>query len=145
MTVQYTVFDTSTGEILRTGECMTVAQAQLQGSTPGTSVLTVGSDPTSQVVQDPGGFPGIVNKPPSPMSADKTSIHADGVEQLTISSVPIGSVARFTVPDNQGFAAVPDQTVNDGSLAVTTTVIGTYVIRVQAFPNTDFMVTFNAV
>lgn len=150
MTVKWTVYDSTSGEILRTGEAMTVAQANLQGNTPGTKVVVVGSDPVAQKVDisNPSApvvsarLPMTVNG--TQISASKTSIIANGIDSATISPVPNGATYLLTVPSGLGIAEYPIGTINDGSLVLTTTVPGIYTLLIQYGTNLDFTVTINA-
>lgn len=147
MTVAFTVFDTASGEILRTGNAMTVAQAQLQAG-PGEKVITVGTDPLTQVISNPGSdYPGIINKPGSGnlnISVDKTAMLANGVDKVTFSGIPTGAVAKFGVPADQGVIPVADTTINDGTLVVTTKIPGDYTVLISVFPAQDYQVTIHA-
>jgi hypothetical protein len=149
VTIQYTVYD-STGAILRTGSALTTAQAQLQASTPGTSVVTVGSDPATQVVDvTPSGTGGPIAKVAmnvggTPTAASKTTLAVDGADSVTISPIPAGAAYYVTVPQNVGLAAIPPGVVSDGSLIVTTTVAGSYGSTLKAGNFLDYTVTLNA-
>lgn len=146
--ITYTVFDSATGKILRTGTAMSVASAQLQGSTPGTRVEFVGSDPTTEVI-DPGtNLPvdrlPMRNAAGSLTTKNKTTITANGVDAVTISNVPVGAICEVFMPPNLGLVQITDQVVNDGVVIITSTVPGLYqiVLRYQNF--LDFGVTINA-
>lgn len=149
MTIQWSVYDNATGEILRTGYAMTLEQAQLQATTPGTSVITVGSDPVTQKVDVSSQYPGIVSKTPmssgaTQISASKTTLTANGVDSVTISGIPNGASCQIEVPANQGIADIAPFTISDGSLVLTTTVAGTYTINIHYGTNLDYSVTINA-
>jgi hypothetical protein len=150
MTIQWTVYDSNTGEILRTGYASSQAQALLQGNTPGTKVVTVGSDPTTQKVD--------ISNPSSPVTtaraamnvggtntaASKTNMTANGVDSITISPIPAGASYQVEVPTNQGITDIPPGTISDGSLVITTTVAGTYTVTLKYGTNLDFVVSLNA-
>lgn len=140
MTIQYTVYDTATNQILRTGEAMTMEQALLQGNTAGTTVTTVGSDPVTQQVV--GG--NVVSRPVAGISADKTTFVANGTDAVTISNIPASTVYSVAAPANLGIPYIADTTVSDGTLIITTNVAGTYVVTLRKFPNADYVVTLNA-
>ncbi len=151
MTIQYTVYDEKTGAILRTGTAMTVASAQLQGSAPGTRVVTVGSDPATEVVQitpvgtDPTKLPRLpmtVNG--VQIGASKTALTANGSDSITISPIPNGATYDVVPPSDQGIAFIPQGVITDGSLIITTTVKGAYQATIKYGINLDFTVNFNA-
>jgi len=151
MTIQYTVYDSATGEILRTGSTLTLAQAQLQGSTPGTRVVTVGSDPETEVVEvvpidaTPGTLPRVpISVSGVQIGASKTNLIANGTDSVTISPIPVGATYHVTVPLNKGIATIPSGTINDGSLIITTTVAGIYGVTIKYGTNLDFVVSLNA-
>lgn len=153
MTISYTVYDTATGAILRTGTAMTEASARLQGSSPGTSVTITGSDPATQIIDTTpvpiGTDP--TTKPRIPMTvngvqigASKTTLTANGSDSITISPIPSGAIYVVDVPKDVGIAAIPSATISDGSLIITTTVTGMYVVTIKYGTNLDFAVNFNA-
>lgn len=151
MTIEYTVYDSATGEILRTGTTMTMAQAQLQGSAPGTRVVTIGSDPATQVVEvtpigtDPSTLPKVpISVGGVQISASKTNFAANGTDTVTISPIPAGATYSITVPPDMGIATIYPGTINDGSLIITTTVPGTYALTIKYGTNLDFVVSLYA-
>jgi hypothetical protein len=153
MTIQYTVYDTATGAILRTGTAMTEASARLQGSSPGTNVIITGSDPVTQVVDVTaipiGGDLPTKARPPITVSgtqiaANKTSIVANGADALTISPIPNGATYQIDVPTGVGIDPIANGTIGDGSLTLTTTVAGSYTATIKYGTNLDFVVNFNA-
>jgi hypothetical protein len=150
MTIQWTVYDTNTGEILRTGDAMTTAQALLQGNTPGTRVVTVGSDPVTQKIDISNpATPVTTARPPMAVTgtqtaASKTSMTANGVDSITISPIPAGATYQVEVPTNLGIADIPPGTISDGFLTITTTVAGTYTVTIKYGTGLDFVVSLNA-
>lgn len=153
MSIQYTVYDTATGAILRTGTAMTEASARLQGSSPGTSVTIVGSDPVTQVIDvtpvPAGTDPATKARTPitvngTQIGASKTSMSANGVDAVTISPIPNGATYTVDPPAGTGVSAIPSGTISDGSMVITTTVAGLYVITIKFGTNLDFVVNINA-
>ena len=144
MTVSWTVFNETTGEILRTGFSLTEAQAALQAFA-GEKVTFVNSDPVTEVVQNPGSAePTIVTKPNNSIAANKTSFLANGVDYVSISPIVAGSKVTILVPESQGISVIAPFVVNDGVLEITTTVAGAYSVTVTDFPKQDYVVTLNA-
>jgi hypothetical protein len=80
--MRFTVYNPTTGEILRTGQCPEGA-ADLQAGA-GESVLYEASDPFSQYVS--GGA--LTAKQNLSASWDKTQVTADGVDTATLSGLP---------------------------------------------------------
>jgi len=151
MSIQYTVYDTTTGAILRTGTALTEASARLQGSKPGTSVTLVGSDPANEIIDvnpigiDPSTLPRQnmqVNG--TATSVNKTAITANGVDTIVISPVPNGAAYDIYLPANLGLVQPPDGIITDGQLILTTTVRGIYSVKVSFQTFLDFTVSFNA-
>lgn len=147
MTIKYTVYSTTTGEIIRTGTAMTEATANLQGSAPGTRVVLEGHDPVTQAI-DPNSGSAVQRLVMSVNGvntrSDKTAITANGTDVLTISPVPVGAEYDVYLPANLGLIQPPDGVVNDGKLEITTTVPGIYSLRIAFQTFLDFTVTFNA-
>lgn len=151
MSIQYTVYDTATGEILRTGSALTEASARLQGSRPGTSVTLVGSDPATEIVDvtpigiDPSTLPRqAMNVGGQLTTVDKTSVLANGVDKIVISRIPNGAKYDVYLPANLGLVQPPDGVVTDGVLELTTTVAGAYSVKLSFGTFLDFTVNFNA-
>lgn len=151
MSIQYTVYNTSTGAIIRTGTALTEVQARLQGNTPGTNVTIIGSDPATQIIDTTPttGDPGTKNRLPMvvngvQISATKSTIVADGTDSFTISPIPSGAIYVVDVPSGVGIASIPSATITDGSLIVTTTVAGIYKVTIKYSTFLDFAWSFNA-
>lgn len=151
MTIQFTVYDASTGEIKRTGNAMTEASARSQAG-PGERVTLIGSDPKTEVISvTPIGIDGT-NLPRQPMkngagnltTVNKTSIAANGVDKIVISNVPNGAKYDVFLPANLGLVQPPDGIVTDGVLELTTTVKGIYSVKLSYLTFLDFTVTFDA-
>jgi len=145
--IQYTVYDTATGAVLRTGTAMTEASARLQGSKPGTSVTIVGSDADTEIINPGTGVavPKTAMKVGSTLTAvNKTTLTANGTDMIRITSIPGGASYMITIPPDLGLVQPPDGAVTDGVLELTTTVPGAYsvILRFQNF--LDFVVNFNA-
>lgn len=151
MSIQFTVYDTATGAILRTGTALTEASARLQGSAAGTTVTLVGSDPATQIIDTTPNVVDPSTLPRQPMnvsgvntSVNKTSITADGVDSVVISHIPNGAKYDIYLPSNLGLVQPPDGVVTDGQLILTTTVAGIYSVKLAFQTYLDFTVTFNA-
>lgn len=151
MSIDYTVYDSNTGAILRTGTALTEASARLQGSAPGTRVTLKGSDPKYDNVEiTPIGVdPGLVPKLPMRNQNGLTqtsaaSIKADGYEMLTIHFVPSGAKVEIFLPPNLGLMQPQDAIVTDGVINITTTVPGIYQVKLSYMNFLDFEASFYA-
>ena len=151
MTIQFTVYNGTTGAVLRTGSAMTEATARAQAG-PGERVTLVGSDPVTDVmtVTPIGTEPTKIARLPMKngsnvaTTVNKTTIAISGADLLTISNIPTGATYSITVPKDQGINIIPDGTVNDGVLSITTTVAGAYSVTLKSGNFLDFTVNFNA-
>lgn len=65
-------------------------------------------------------------RPPLPVVANKSQIQADGVDELVLSGVPVGSSVIW--PDGE------EGVVNDGEVALSVDLAGSYVIKIVSFP-----------
>jgi hypothetical protein len=146
--IAWTLYDTTSGEILAVGSAPDEATANLQATTAGTAVLleesTLGADRV-----DVSGTPTLAARTAMhvggvPTAASATTIDIDGVDTVTITPVPVGATLRIALPDDVGIDPIAAQTVNDGSVVLTTNVAGSYVVTLSSFPLADFTVTINA-
>lgn len=144
MSVPYTLFDDD-GKIIRTGVAMDEQQALGQAMGGGTVVLSASSPVSDYVNAGTVTARGPMNVSGTLTAADKSTITADGSDVLTISPVPNGAVVIISVPANSGIENTPPTTVTDGEVEITTTVPGTYKIRIQFSNFADFNEGFNAI
>lgn len=147
MTIQFTVYDAS-GTILRTGETLTVAQANAQATGAGTYVTLVGSDPVTQQINP--ATTAVTSRPSAGISCNKVvtagvvAMTANGSDQVTFSGVVNPSTATITVPTGVGINPISPLTITDTVLSITTTVAGSYGVLIVNPPNADYKVTLNA-
>lgn len=71
-----------------------------------------------------------------PVGIDKTDITADGISEVTISSINVG--ATLTVN------SIDHGQVNDGKVEMTFDLSGQYIIKLSLFPYIDWEVIINA-
>lgn len=109
----FVVYDTVTGRIDGVGDCPPEFEGDQEGWLPGHAVLTGQSIPPGShkthyvdVSQNPVV---VTTKQANPITADKTQITADGVDAVTFSNVPAGTIAR----------GEQDISVDDGVLVMT--------------------------
>lgn len=109
----FVVYDSNTGQIASVGDCPPEFEDDQQGWKPEHAVLTgqtvePGAHSTHyvDVTQNP---PVVTAKQANPITADKTQVTADGVDAVTFSNVPVGTIAR----------GEQDIIVNDGFLEMT--------------------------
>lgn len=151
MTIQFTVYNGTSGAVIRTGTAMSEATANAQAG-PGERVTLVGSDPVSDVmsVTPIGTAPTKLTRLPMKngsnvtTAVNKTTIAASGGDLLTISNVPSGATYAVEVPKDKGVEAIAGGTVNDGTLSISTTVAGVYSVTLKSGNFLDFTVNFNA-
>jgi hypothetical protein len=120
---KYTIYETETGRITRSGTCQDEAfdlQAQL-----GEEILDGAVSSATHYVL--AGVP--TPRPSMGVSVDKTTV-VEG-ELTTFSNVPMGTKAL--VDRNAAF-------VNDGALGLTFDTSGKYVIKMLCFPYLDYEV-----
>jgi len=137
--IQWTLYNTATGAVIRTGSAMTVEQANAQVE-PGTNIVMQNLNPATQVVT------GTTPTPRQTQScvANKTTFTANGTDFVSISPVEAGALVTITPPTGVGIEPIPTQAINDGVLEITTTVAGTYKVVISKFPKQDFVVNLNA-
>ena len=146
MTVQWTLYNETTGAVISRGDAMDEEQARLQ-ATGGGRIVLVNLDPDTQIVNPGTGVPA----PRPPMSvngvltaANRTNMAANGTEAVIVSSIPNGATYNMVVPEDKGITLIPDATISDGQLIITTTVAGKYVLTLRSGNYLDFKVTINA-
>lgn len=146
MTVPYTLYDAS-GAIVSTGVALDATQAMGQAMGGGYVILQA-TDPTTEYVDT--GTTTVVSRPVMSVSgnntaADASSITADGVDELTISYVPVGAVVTIYVPAAVGVTSLAPTAIMDGVIEITTTVAGAYSLVITNSNFADFTWSFNAV
>ena len=106
MTVMYVVRDTS-GNILRTGHCQP-GDLALQAKPGEVSEINTDSYRDDTHYHNGAGYSarGVL-----PVTADKTTLTADGVDKITFSNIPVGTRVDGVV-------------INDGTLEFTTNSVG---------------------
>ena len=80
----------------------------------------------------------ITPRPTFTLTADKTSIAADGQEIITISGLPDGECQVML------WGSVNDQWTQEGDIQLTANIPGWYQIRVSQWPYQEQEITFNA-
>lgn len=133
MIQHYTIYNTATGEIVKT---LSVDDTLLEANyVAGTQDWIAGAyDAREYYVSGGAATP----RPANTATADKSEIVADGVDALTISSIPAGTQATILGPTMSSI------TVDDGQLVITVEVPGDYVVSLVSFPEVDAEVTFVA-
>lgn len=136
--IEYLTFST-TGLILKTGTCQ-LDMLALQASGTDTALQGTAND-SLQYIPDVN-TPVITDKLANTSSIDKTTIIANGIDTSIISSIPVSSVAAFTVPASA--ADIPDMAITDGVVSFTATNPGDYIITLELFPYLKYEVTVTA-
>lgn len=136
----YVVYITATGEILRTGVCQD-ADVALQAATGQTSVEDTANQATEYY---PSGVKTARPLLTTVATWSALTLVANGTATVTLgSTLPNPTKITVTPPPNLGIAAIPEQTVTDGSFVLSTTVAGAYTVTARAFPYQDYTVTIN--
>jgi hypothetical protein len=136
------IYHDDTGAIRRVVSCPTsqvAAQPILNGMT---AVLIAGSPPGDPAfIQNHYILNGLpVARGTFDISVSKTTLKADGADEVTISGIPAGAVAKIS-----GVVAAGPETVTDGELIITTIQPGQINVSIQLRPtHQDFRVTINA-
>lgn len=78
----------------------------------------------------------VLERPDSPATIDKTEFSADGVDSVSISSIPAGATVRIT---GHG-----EWQVDDGTFEFSTDTPGLYLMTVDSFPEKKKEFTINA-
>jgi len=117
--MNYIVYEPCTGKILRSGKCpdnMIGIQAEF-----GQSVIEGVANDTTQFIDNTV----VIDKSENPATIDKATIHADGVDIVTISTLPNPTIINLS-----GEKYI----VSDGVFSFTVDTPGAYVINCDAFP-----------
>lgn len=83
--------------------------------------------------------------PTNPTTFDTSSINDDGVDELTMGSVPNPSTVTVYNPQDVGVEYATQVTCTDGVVYYTSTVPGSYSIRVQSAGYADATHSFSVV
>ena len=79
-------------------------------------------------------------KPTNPTTIDKTTVIADGVDKITLSSIPLNSTIDLT---GDHISPIQD-TATSSTIDFTFDVTGTYNLKVDLFPYLPFEAVINA-
>lgn len=135
-TVKFISFDAN-GKILKSGLCK-ISDVALQGTN---TIQGAGND-AENYIENPLTTPTIAIKPANPTTANKTTITADGVDSVIFSSIPVGTIVTFETP--AGADLIPDTQVDDGTLVLTCTFVGDYILTFEFFPYLTYTETIVA-
>jgi len=123
MSVNYIVYDSTTGQIKRTGVCAPVA-LPYQALTGESVIEGVANDLLNYIDVT---IDSIETKTTMPYTIDTTSIAADGVAESNIIGLPDNVLVRW--PDGSS------EVVTDNAVEFSTTQPGTYTIQFDAVPH----------
>lgn len=140
--IDFITYNISDGKIIQTGKC----QPQLlsaQTTSTGQSVIDGIADLSKSYISG-----GVVTPRPlftTSSSWNTTSITANGTSTATFgSTIPSGTVATI-IANTAKVASITPITITDGSLNITSNVVGTYDITFSKFPYLDYKVRVTAV
>ena len=130
--MQYTKIDAATGQIIAWLTYSEQIDVDLNDSED-FPLIEGHASPTAYYLENE-----FVERPTFTLTADKTSIAADGQDVIAISGLPDGEC------DVQLWGAVNDQWTQTGDIQLTANIPGWYQIRVSQWPYQEQEITFNA-
>lgn len=131
----YFIFDEATGMVM--GVASVSDRSAAGWNAPGQSLIPGTGAPDDYYVQDPSGTPQLQEKLDMPATVSRTDIAADGVEVVSISNLPPGTL----IYTPQGLADAPGE---DGVFEWGTTLPGEYVLLLEHLQYKPFEVIINA-
>jgi hypothetical protein len=132
------LYDTVTGAITGNGvidsAVLDKTEAGLSGNTA-LLIVTESKNSTLFFVDLSGENPAVVNKTAATFTADKTTMTANGVDEITITNLPdcLASYGGTTVE------------IIDGELVITADLVGSYFVKFSGVPYLDTLFYFTAV
>lgn len=129
--IAVTKFDPSTGQCFGTLMLPAAQVSALSGCTG----LALGAVNSATHYLDPADPSRRIERPEMTLTVNKTTIAADGADELVITGIPTG--ALVTVPGFHG-------AVDDGTVVYTTAYPGPFRVRVDRFPYRPQEIEVNA-
>lgn len=129
--INYIIYSTINGEILRTG---VTPELEQQVINPSEAALEGMADGRTQYVVDGA----VVDRPENPTTVNKTEVLADGVDAFAFSNYPASSV--IMIEGNLRYFGVLAAGADD----FVTSYPGAYTVTVFSFPYLDKEFTINA-
>lgn len=124
--LNYAVYDLTTGAILRVGVCANRADTIIVCYSPTLNEGFYTGYVSPQAEYLPDGVLTALNE--FVITASKTTLLSNGVDSITFSGIPVGSVCSVSVPS---YATAPAETViNDGVLVFKTYAAGDYTLEI---------------
>lgn len=123
--INYAVYDLTTGAILRIGLCANNSDAINHSYNPS---LNEGfyTGAISQASYLPDGVLAALNE--FVITASKSTLLSNGLDSISFTGIPVGSVCSVSAP---AYATAPDNvTINDGVLVFKTYAAGNYTIAI---------------
>ena len=130
MMESFTVYINNTGEIVRSG----YGDIDIQVSDDGESVVSGESDGSTHYINN--GV--ITNKPTNTTTIDKATCLADGIDFITLSSIPDNATILIS-----GQGVNINQSIGNSD-TITFDLAGEYNLRIESFPSLDYEVIINA-
>lgn len=131
----YAVYLAATGEIVRAGACV-YESAELQAFNDGEAVVLETADATTQYVVDGQ----LQDRPLLSLELSKASATANGMDEITVSGIPMGAQAVL-----YGAGIVRRGQVDTGTLTITFAATGDYTLEIKAFPYQNYRETLHAI
>lgn len=139
MILDNTTFLVTSGRF--TAKRSTVDQHLSTNLRPGENYLLGHYDQNIFYVEGLPNNPIAVFRPTNPCTLDKTQIAADGLEEATISGLPLPCTVSVSGPIN---GTIDLEEVDLDSLPLTFDVPGTYTVKIAAWPHLDKEFTIEA-
>lgn len=149
VSVQYTLYRPSTGEIITSGmisgsadmkDVQIAANISIYGDD--CAAVEMDSDRNTQYVQMLSETPTIVNRPNLQVSVDKTTIIGGGDDYLTLTGLPDPCQIIIDAPDPTVATTVTE--VTGGGFEFEAATPGVYTIEVKRFPFLPFRIDVTA-
>lgn len=126
MMLNYGIYDITTGALVQIGKCLLFSFAGQLPSDPTKGLVRLPTYSWDYWVDTSGATPAVVQKTNMPYTINKTTMVADGVDQISITGLP--NPVTVTWPD--GIETVE----TDGSVAFALTLAGEYMVKLEAVP-----------
>lgn len=86
----------------------------------------------------------VIPRPAHPCQIDKTAIHANGLDEITIAAIRPASDVTIHGPIGSASPITETHRVDDGEIRISLTLPGEYTISIQCFPLLDWEVFVHA-
>lgn len=146
ISLKYSIYRLDTGVIVSGGsisclaehmEPMLDANLDLWGNTEH-GILKQDSDPSLHYVSTLGGEPVVMDRPDMPVQTDKSTITADGIDELTLTGLP--DPCEIVIDDPDPAVETSVITATGGGFVFVAENPGTYTVQVNQHPFLPFSI-----